>query len=139
MFRHLADQRGVAHRYEVDSAGTSAYHVGERPDARMRKVAAQHGFKYDGRARQFQGRDFGKYDLIVAMDNENRRNLLSMAPSQSERDKVRLMRDFDPQSGPNAPVPDPYYGGIDGFEKTFQIVQRACQGLLDALEEEGIE
>ncbi|HBX71208.1 MAG TPA: phosphotyrosine protein phosphatase [Chloroflexi bacterium] len=133
MFRHLSEQAGVAQRYELDSAGTGGWHVGESPDRRMRQVAAQRGFLYDGRARQFQPRDFERFDLIIAMDPENRANLRRLARSLDEEAKIHLMREFDPQAGPNAAVPDPYYGGIDGFENVYDIVERSCQGLLDAL------
>lgn len=135
MFRHLAEQASLGHKYQVDSAGTSGYHVGEQPDRRMRRVAAEHGFTYNGRARQFKQRDFENFDLVIAMDTSNRSNLEFIAPDQADREKIHLMREFDPQGNPNAPVPDPYYGGIDGFEEVFQIVKRSCQGLLDALEE----
>lgn len=134
MFRHLTQQSGVEERYEVDSAGTGNWHVGEAPDRRMRQVAAKRGFKYDGRARQFRQSDFDKFDLIIAMDAENRANLRRLARSADDEAKIHLMREFDSQGSPNAPVPDPYYGGIDGFEKVYDIVERSCQGLLDALE-----
>lgn len=134
IFKHLAQQAGVADRYEVDSAGTGSWHVGESPDRRMRRVADQNGLKYDGRARQFKQGDFDKFDLIIAMDTENRTNLLRLAHTEQDSARIRLMREFDPQAGPNPSVPDPYYGGIDGFEKVFTIVERSCQGLLDSLE-----
>ncbi len=135
MFRHLAEQAKLAHKYDVDSAGTSSWHVGEKPDRRMRRVAAGHGFSYSGRARQFKRDDFEKFDLVIAMDSDNRSNLSRLARTEGERAKIHLMREFDPQGNPTAPVPDPYYGGIDGFEEAFQIVKRSCQGLLDALED----
>jgi protein-tyrosine phosphatase len=134
MFRHVARQAGLAHNYEVDSAGTSGWHVGEPPDRRMRQVASRHGFKYGGQARQVKQRDFEDFDLIIAMDSSNCSDLQRMANNDEQGAKIRLMREFDPQGGPHAPVPDPYYGGIDGFEDVFQIVKRSCQGLLDALE-----
>jgi protein-tyrosine phosphatase len=134
LFIHLAEQSGVAHRYQVDSAGTSAYHVGERPDSRMRRVAAHNGLVYDGRARQFSRRDFQRFDLIIAMDTDNLRNLERMAPLQMDLEKIHLMRAFDPEGSPTASVPDPYYGGVSGFEETYKIVERSSQGLLDALE-----
>jgi protein-tyrosine phosphatase len=133
MFRHLADQAGLAGRYEVDSAGTGAWHVGESPDSRMRRVAAQGGLVYDGRARQFSARDFKRFDLIIAMDQDNRANLIYQARTQADKDKIRLMREFDPQGGPQAEVPDPYYGGLRGFETVFDIVERSCRGLLESL------
>jgi protein-tyrosine phosphatase len=138
MFRHLVKQAGLAHKYDTDSAGTSGYHIGERPDRRMRRVASNHGFKYDGRARQIKLQDFEIFDLIIAMDSSNRSDLQIMAQSDAQAAKVRLMREFDPEGDPNAPVPDPYYGGIDGFENVFHLVKRSCQGLLDALEEGGL-
>ena len=134
MFRYLAEQAGAGHKYEVDSAGTSGWHVGEEPDRRMRRVAAEYGFQYTGRARQVKPSDFQDFDWIIAMDTSNRTDLESMAKSELARQKIRLMREFDPQGGPKAPVPDPYYGGIDGFDDVFQIVKRSCQGLLNALE-----
>ena len=134
MFKYLAQQAGVADRYEVDSAGTGSWHVGDSPDPRMRRVAAQHGLKYDGRARKFTQNDFDKFDLIIAMDTENRTNLRRLGRSTQDTAKIHLMREFDPQPDPNPSVPDPYYGGIDGFEKVYKIIERSCQGLLDALE-----
>jgi protein-tyrosine phosphatase len=136
MFRYLADQAGVKDNYEVDSAGTGAWHVGERPDARMRGVAQQRGFRYDGRARQFQRSDLDNFDLIVAMDVENRSHLISLAHTPEQRAKIRLLREFDPQGGKNAAVPDPYYGGIDGFERTYDIVARSVKALLNMLEKD---
>jgi protein-tyrosine phosphatase len=135
MFLHLADQAGLGEKYLADSAGTGGWHAGEQPDSRMRRVAADHGFEYSGRARQFERRDFDRFDLIVAMDRNNRSDLLRIARSEADRARVRLMREFDPLGGPNADVPDPYYGGIDGFEKVYRIVERACRGLLESLEE----
>jgi protein-tyrosine phosphatase len=134
MFRYLAQQAGVGERYEVDSAGTGAWHVGESPDRRMQQVAARRGFRYDGRARQFQQSDFDEFDLIIAMDTENRANLRRLARTSEDEAKIHLMRAFDPYGGPRAAVPDPYYGGIDGFEEVYDIVERSCQGLLAALE-----
>jgi len=134
LFRHLARQAGADERYEVDSAGTSAFHIGEPPDGRMRQVAASHGFAYNGEARQFKRGDFDRFDWIIAMDTSNRSTLLGLANTKEHQAKIRLMRAFDPQGRPDDPVPDPYYGGIDGFEEVYRIVARSCQGLLDALE-----
>lgn len=132
MFNHLADQAGVGGQFETRSSGTSSYHVGESPDPRMRRVAARNGFKYSGRARQFQTADFNRYDLIVAMDTENL-SILKRLASEADLDKLRTMRTYDPEGDFSLSVPDPYYGGIDGFQVTFDIVRRSCQGLLEAL------
>lgn len=134
LFRHLAEESGRGEKYQVDSAGTSAYHIGEAPDRRMRQVAAKYGFRYTGRARQFIEKDFQEFDLIIAMDDSNRRNLLRMANHPQIGKKIHLMRAFDPLGSDQDPVPDPYYGGIDGFEQVYRIVERSCQGLLETLE-----
>jgi protein-tyrosine phosphatase len=134
LFLHLAEQAGVADFYEVDSAGTGSWHIGESPDPRMRRVAAAHGLMYDGSARQFRQSDFEYFDLIIAMDTENRTKLRRLGRSPQNVAKIQLMREFDPEAEPDSSVPDPYYGGIDGFEKVYNIVERSCKGLLDALE-----
>jgi len=134
LFLHLAEQQGVAHKYQADSAGTSSWHIGESPDTRMRRVAARHGLSYSGRARQFQESDLDRFDLILAMDRNNYAELLRQARSDQQRKKIRLRREFDSLGGPRAEVPDPYYGGLDGFEETYQVVERSCRGLLDALD-----
>ena len=133
-FRRLAEEAGVKGKYEVDSAGTGGWHEGESPDPRMRRAAARHGLIYDGEARQIRLSDFDKFDLIVAMDTENRRELRARARRAEQAHKIRLLRDFDPASGPNDSVPDPYYGGDEGFETTYRIVEAGVQGLLQALE-----
>jgi protein-tyrosine phosphatase len=134
LFLHLAKQAGKMGEYEADSAGVGNWHVGEPPDARMRRVAARHGLIYDGRARQFQRNDFERFDLILAMDLENRADLLRLARTPKEQAKIHTLREFDPYGGPKAAVPDPYYGGIDGFEEVYGVVERSVQGLLEALE-----
>jgi protein-tyrosine phosphatase len=136
LFRHMVEEKGLSGKYQLDSAGTSAYHAGETPDQRMRQVAAKHGFEYTGRARQFWPEDLDKYDLLIAMDQNNRRFLESLAEDQTQLNKIRMMREFDPQGSEDLDVPDPYYGGLDGFEITFQIVKRSTLGLLEALESE---
>ncbi|MEJ2485900.1 MAG: low molecular weight phosphotyrosine protein phosphatase [Anaerolineales bacterium] len=134
MFAHLAEKAGVADKYFVDSAGTSAYHIGEQPDSRMRRVAAQNGLQYDGRAKQFQEDDYDRFDFIIPQDQDNLRNLRWLARGPADEAKLFTMRTFDPLGSSNEGVPDPYYGGADGFQTTFEIVRRSCQGLLDALE-----
>lgn len=132
-FRQAAEQAGAEDRYQADSAGTAGWHTGEQPDPRMRKTAAAHGLEYDGRARQVSKQDFEDFDLIVAMDSSNYRSLSDLAGSEAAKSKIRLMREFDPQAD-GMDVPDPYYGGQDGFEETFQIVRRSVDGLLEALQ-----
>ncbi|HEY5652659.1 MAG TPA: low molecular weight protein-tyrosine-phosphatase [Acidimicrobiia bacterium] len=120
---------------EVDSAGTGAYHVGEPPDRRMRAAASRAGLEIDGRARQFQPDDFDRFDLIVVMDRSNLRDVVARAPDDRAAEKVRLFRTFDPQADPaDLDVPDPYYGGDDGFRDVVAMVRRAAAGLIDEIE-----
>ncbi|MCA9707337.1 MAG: low molecular weight phosphotyrosine protein phosphatase [Myxococcales bacterium] len=133
VFRHLVEQGGHADAFEIDSAGTAAYHAGERPDRRSAATAHARGVPLPGRARQFRRDDFDRFDHILAMDRSNRDALRRLAPSDAARAKVRLLRDHDPQSPPEAEVPDPYYGGPDGFDHVFDICMAACEGLLAQL------
>jgi protein-tyrosine phosphatase len=132
--RRLLREQGLEDRVEVDSAGTGDWHVGEPPDERATEAARRRDIELDGAARQFSAADFDRYDLILAMDEENRRDLLAVAPDDEARAKVRLFREFDPASRTDGDldVPDPYYGGDDGFEHVLDVVERACRGLLDA-------
>jgi len=133
LFKVQAEEAGLDGKYSVDSAGTAAYHVGQPPDRRMRRTAESHGVINNGIARQFRKSDFDEFDWILAMDRNNRRDLLDLAGSPENQAKVRLMREFDPEQG-DPDVPDPYYGGEEGFETTYGIVERSVGGLLEALE-----
>ena len=133
LFRFQAEQARADGKYSVDSAGTAAYHVGEPPDSRMQRTAESHGVSDGGTARQVQESDFDEFDWIVAMDRQNRRDLLQIADTPEKQAKIRLMRDFDAEQD-DQDVPDPYYGGADGFENTYEIVERSVRGLLEALE-----
>jgi protein-tyrosine phosphatase len=138
MFRQMAKEAGVADAYDVDSAGTAAYHIGDSPDSRMRQVAAARGLVYDGSGRHFTVQDFYDFDLIVPMDSSNHSDIVSLATKAEHKAKVRLMREFDPMVGTDNSVPDPYYGGIDGFEKVYDIVERSTAELLARLERKEI-
>ena len=137
LFKKMARERGADHKYQVDSAGLGPWHVGEPADPRMRRVAAQHGVVYDDhRARLFRKSDLDEFDLILVMDRDNLARIMSVASLKPEwREKVHLLREFDPEGGPNAEVPDPYYDGIEDFERVYRIVERSVAGLLDALEQ----
>jgi protein-tyrosine phosphatase len=139
MFARMAETSGLNGKYEVDSAGTSDYHVGEEPDRRMRKAAASYGLVYTGEARQFRPQDFDEFDLIIPQDTSNLEALRRMARRKEDIAKLHTMRSFDPQGGAHLGVPDPYYGGVDGFHETYEIVRRSCQGLINALESGELE
>jgi protein-tyrosine phosphatase len=139
LFIYHAQQAGIGQKYEVDSAGTSNWHVGEPPDLRMRRVAAGHDVPHDGRARQFRPADLDHFDWIVVMDEDNYDDLRLLDPTSEQMQKVRFLREFDPQGGPRVEVPDPYYGGIEGFELVYEVVDRSVRGLLEGLEKDGRE
>ncbi|WP_441001451.1 low molecular weight protein-tyrosine-phosphatase [Fodinibius sp. SL11] len=132
IFQHLIDERDLENHFEVDSAGTSAYHLGESANSKSQRTAQKHGITLHSKARQFDASDLDYYNLILAMDNENLKNVREMANGTHES-KIGRMRDFDPNPG-EGEVPDPYYGGPEGFENVFQIVKRSCEKLLDELE-----
>lgn len=128
--RAAAAEAGVD--LEVDSAGTGAWHVGDPPDPRMTAAAADDDLHLTGRARQVTAEDFAVFDLVVAMDDANRADLLRLAPDADARARVRLFREYAGE--PGAGVPDPYFGGPDGFHEVVAIVRRAARGLVAAVE-----
>lgn len=131
VFQHLVEEEGLADFFEIDSAGTSAYHEGESANSNSQRTANKHGVTLHSKARRLRSSDLDHYDLILAMDDNNYANILRLA-SERHEDNIGRMRDFDPRPG-NGQVPDPYAGGIDGFEKVFEIVKRSCRELLNEL------
>ena len=134
--RHLVAAEGLEGEISIESAGTGDWHVGNTRDRRSRAVGEARGIPLSGTAQQFTARDFARYDHVIAMDKSNRDELRRMAPNAAERDKIRLLRSYDPSAPPDADVPDPYYGGPRGFDEVFDICERACKGLLAALRRE---
>ncbi len=133
VFEDLVRQEGLDDRISVESSGTGAWHLGEPADSRMRRTARKHGVTIDHRARAFSPADFREYDLILAMDRQNYRDIMSRG-SAEDREKVRMFRDFDPAG--SGDVPDPYYGGPEGFEDVYRIVERTARALLDEIRTE---
>jgi protein-tyrosine phosphatase len=135
VMRALLRDAGLDGRIEVDSAGTGNWHAGDPPDARATAAARARDIELDGAARQVTAADFEDFDLLLAMDRENERELLARAPDEEARGKVRLLREFDPAAvaAGDLDVPDPYYGGPNGFERVLDLVEAACRGLLDAV------
>lgn len=138
VMRALLREQGLEDAVEVDSAGTGGWHEGAPPDARATAAARSRGIVLDGAARVVTRADFEDFDLILAADRRNLRELRAAAPAGSEA-RLRLLREFDPASEAAADldVPDPYYGGDDGFEHVLDLVEAACRGLLDALRADG--
>jgi protein-tyrosine phosphatase len=136
VFRHLAKQRGLADRFEIDSAGTSGYHEGDAPDARSTAVARRRGIELDGRSRPLRRTDLDRFDYVIVMDRDNRAAVERLAADLDYPARVHLLREFDPDAVDDLDVPDPYYGGPTGFERVHDLVERACAKLLDAIAEE---
>lgn len=133
IFKAMVTAAGIADRVRVESAGTGAWHLGEPADERARAAARARGLDLDGTARQFSHADFERLDYVLSMDTTVLAALRRLARTPAERAKVRNFRSFDPASPDDAAVPDPYYGGADGFEEVFDICEAACRGLLDAV------
>lgn len=132
VFRAAAAREAPELAVEVDSAGTAGYHIGEPPDLRMRNAARRRGYDMSSlRARIVEPSDFEHFDLILAMDRENLTTLHSRAPAHT-RERVRLFLEFAPDATITE-VPDPYYGGPNGFEEVLDLVEAATQGLLQHL------
>ena len=136
--RALLREQGLEDAVEVDSAGTGDWHRGDPPDARATAAARARGIALTGAARQVARADFTDYDLILAADRRNLRDLEDVVPPDA-RARIHLLREFDPASAgaPDLDVPDPYYGGDDGFEHVLDLVEAACRGLLDRLRADG--
>jgi len=132
VFERLVEEAGLGDRIDVDSAGTHAYHVGEPPDPRAQETARQRGYELSHqRARRVQQEDFLEFDYLIAMDRSNYEDLRAIAlPGCEER--LRLFLEFAPEL-PEDEVPDPYYGGTQGFQRVLDMVERAAAGLLEEI------
>jgi len=136
VFRKAVEDAGASDRFATESAGTGSWHVGEPPDRRMSETAVRHGVSLEGQtARQFQRMDLERYDHIFVMDRNNLQDVLHFDADTRYGHKVRLFREFDPDPG-DFQVPDPYYGGDQGFENVFAIVDRTARNILARLMEE---
>jgi protein-tyrosine phosphatase len=133
VFRTFVEDAGLGDLVRVDSAGTGGWHEGDGADPRTVSVLEANGYPSDHFARQFRAEWFGGLDLVVALDEGHLRALRSLAPTRADADKVRLLRAYDPARPDDLDVPDPYYGGMDGFEDCLEMVEAAGKGLLDAV------
>ena len=131
VFRDLVEQEGLGDRFEIASAGTGPWHVGEAPDPRMRSTARRHGLSLDDlRGRQLERRDLYAFDHVFVMDKHNLHDTLALDPDGDHGTRVRLFREFDPEPE-SYQVPDPYTGGAEGFERVYAIVERTSRAILD--------
>ena len=133
VFRGFVENNGLDNEFEIDSAGTSAWHAGEKADARMRRHASKRGYKLTSLSRKFNPEtDFDYFDIIIAMDNDNMYDLKNMVRRKEDEKKLFLMTDFSKEYDYDY-VPDPYYGGDQGFELVIDLLEDASSGLLKHL------
>ena len=131
IMRQMVEERALSNDIIVDSAGIGSWHVGEMPDPRMRKHAARRGYDLSPlRARQFRSDDFQKFDYIIVMDEENYHDVMERGGVYADARKVLRMKDYFIRYKGQQSVPDPYYGGAEGFEQALDLIEDGCEGLL---------
>jgi len=133
VMKAIVKESGLSDEVYVDSAGIGNWHVGELPDARMREHGRRRGYDFNSRARQFSAADFDNFDYIIVMDEQNYRDVCRQARSQIDQNKVLRMRDFFIDYTGCETVPDPYYGGPEGFELALDLIEDGCRGLMDKI------
>lgn len=138
VFRHVVERQSLSDCFEIDSAGTSGWHIGEAPDRRAVYTGKQRGIDLSSlKGRQVVVNDFSRFDYILAMDKDNLSHLTSLAPAEFSG-HLGLFLDFDRSSSVSGrEVPDPYYGGDEGFEHVFDMIERASEGLLEHIRDSG--
>ena len=136
VFRNLVEKKNESNNFVIDSAGTAAYHAGERADARMRSHAKKRGVELTSIARKFEVEDFDLFDYIIAMDQENMYNLKQKARNVDDLKKLHMMTDFSEKFNYDH-VPDPYYGGSKGFELVLDLLEDASEGFFGHLNKQG--
>lgn len=133
VFRTMAQRQGAGEKFVVDSAGLIDYHEGELPDHRMRRAAADKGYRLTHHSRPIRSTDFTAFDLIVAMDMNNRQRLERLAPNNEAAAKIVMMADYLSHHPAFTHIPDPYYGNESDFALTVELLEDACSGLLSTL------
>ena len=129
IFNHKIQEKSLENQFKGDSAGTANYHVGDYPDPRTVETVSKNGIKIHHKGQQFKRNHADEFDYLIAMDSSNQRNMLIELAGHSK--PVYLMRDFDPVE--KGDVPDPYYGGINGFDQVFDILDRSIDNFIDHL------
>ena len=133
IFNKLAKERGLEEQFYSTSAGTAGYHIGQSPDARTKIVCDINKAPVDHKGRKFEKEDFKEFDLILAMDQNNLKDILSLATENDDcRNKVKLLRSYE-TNGDGKEVPDPYYGNLDDFKNVYEMLVNACNQLLDKI------
>ena len=132
IFKKMVADSGLENEIVVDSAGTSGWHEGDLPDERMRSHGQRRGYDFNSKARKFVAGDFKKFDYIIVMDDENHNNASKLAQNKDELTKLHRMIDFSNKFSHDI-IPDPYYGGSAGFELVMDLLEDACENLLETI------
>ena len=133
VMKHIVHQAGADEMFYIDSAGIGDWHVGQLPDARMRRHGAARGYDFGSRARQFKRDDFKRFDCILVMEHDNLRMVNAMTNDEEDRRKVHLLTEYLTEHHDAATVPDPYYGGSADFDYALDLIEDACRGLYHKL------
>lgn len=136
IFKHLIEEENLSDNFDVDSAGTSNYHIGEIPDERMRETASGKGIDLTSRARQFTSSDFHDFHYVIAMDDSNLENMLGLVEGEYDAVVRKMGYYLDPNDQPD--IPDPYFGGQLGFENVYQMLLRANKELLEQIKKDDV-
>ncbi|MFF3206208.1 low molecular weight protein-tyrosine-phosphatase [Streptomyces sp. NPDC002962] len=136
VFRARVGDAGLEALVGVESAGTGGWHEGEDADPRARSVLEEHGYALDHTARRFEPSWFARLDLVIALDAGHLKALRLLAPTEEDAAKIRLLRSYTPAAADDLDVPDPYYGGLSGFEECLEMVEEASAGLLAAVRDD---
>lgn len=134
--KRMIEEEGLENRISVDSAGTSNWNEGNTPDERMRLHGSKRGYDFNSVARTFRSSDFNKFDYIIVMDNNNYMNVKKLASSEEDIAKIHRMTDFSIKYADHDHVPDPYYGGDDGFNLVMNLLEDAAKGLLQEIKKQ---
>ena len=131
--QQLVDDRGLSDQFHIESAAIGPWHIGDLPDSRMRHCGNKHGYNFHSRAQQLDSSYFNRFDLIIGMDHENIRAISAKARNEEDKRKIRLMADYLNHHPTQATIPDPYYGVERDFELVIELLEDACEGLLEEL------
>lgn len=135
ILKAMAEEKGLADRFYIDSAGIGSWHVGDLPDHRMRRHGMMHGYDFSSHARQVTSADFQRFDLIIVMDDDNYYDIKRFATMPDDMSKVHRINEYFVRYQGRHDVPDPYYGGDSGFELAIELLEDACRGILDKVQQ----
>jgi len=133
IMKQLVEARGLSDQFHIESAAIGPWHIGDLPDSRMRRCGSRHGYNFNSLAQQLDSSYFDRFDYIIGMDHENIRSITAKARNEADKKKILLMANFLRHHPTQPTVPDPYYGVEKDFELVIELLEDACEGLLEEL------